>query len=111
MRLYLSYKSIPELKAVPRHEQRRVIQRAVALASAASGRRQYRLTIAWVAIVIAAAIFIGSHSAPDPWWMSGVACWLFISVSYLVVFQFQVRRLRPYIGHVLAEEGTEAKGM
>ena len=67
------------------------------------GRCQFRLAIAWLVLVAASGTYIGSYSSLTPWWASAPVCWLFIAVSYLIVFQWQVRRLRPFVRHFLAE--------
>lgn len=112
MRIYFSYNSIPELKTVPKKERRKVLQRAAtALAGAASGRSQFRLAIPWLVLVVTSGTYIGSYSSLASWWASAVVCWLFVAGSYVVVFQFQVRRLRPFVRHVLAEGTEEAIGI
>lgn len=68
MRIYLSYNSMPELKGVPVQERRKVVKRAATtLAGTASGPRQFRVAVAWLVLVAASAMCMGSYSSLTPW--------------------------------------------
>ena len=103
MRIHLSYNSIPEFESVPRAQRRKVVRAAAsALAGTEEGRRQFRLFCAWCLFAaVSTAVFIGVVDDKQAAWLPAVAAAVTDFLSYIFVFQFQVRRLRPHIRNVL----------
>ncbi|QCP52454.1 hypothetical protein FAZ95_25125 [Trinickia violacea] len=105
-RIYVSYDSIPELTSLPQATRRAVVRSAAsALAGSAEGRSQFRLQVGWLVFVaVSCALFIILNNTVLSGWLSAVAIVVVVVLSYTVVFQFQVRRLRPHIRAVLSAE-------
>lgn len=109
VRIYVSYNSIPELISVPRARRRAVVQTAAsALAGSAEGRSQFRLQVGCLVFnAVSCAFLISLNDTILPGWLPAIATFTTGALSNVVVFQFQVRRLRPHIRALLS---AEAKG-
>lgn len=106
MRIHISYDSIPELVSVPRTRRRAVVQTAASvLAGSAEGRSQLRLQVGWlVFITVSCPLLFSLNDTLLPGWLPAIASVMVVILSYVVVFQFQVRRLRPHIRAVFSAE-------
>ncbi|KVU66620.1 hypothetical protein WK73_27100 [Burkholderia ubonensis] len=81
---------------------------ASALAGSAEGRSQFRLQVGWLVFIAVSCAFLFSlNDTILHGWLPAIATFTAVILSYVVVFQFQVRRLRPHIRALLS---AEAKG-
>jgi hypothetical protein len=106
MHIYFSYNSVPELASVPCAQRKVVIRKAAsALAGTAEGRSQFRPFLGWLFLAAASTAFFISLAGTK---LSDELVPIVIGViwylSYTLVFQFQVRRLRPHIRAILSTE-------